>query len=90
MTSTPIRPPATPGELQAWRERLGLSIRAAARALGMSARRLGYLLAGERDGRPVAIPRLVSLAALGLEVEREGQADPLLKLLEIAHPRRAA
>ena len=68
MATTDTVIPATPAELRAWRARVGLSVPAAAQQLGVSKRQMGYLLAGERDGQAVAIPRYIALAAVALEM----------------------
>lgn len=70
MTTTHTRHlsiPQTAAELRAWVQRNHMSIPGAAARLGMCKRSLGYLLAGERDGKPVAVPRVVGLAAVAIE-----------------------
>lgn len=56
----------TPTDLQAWRQRLGLSKAEAAEALGLSYSGYRYYEAGERDGKPVEIPRTVALACAAI------------------------
>jgi transcriptional regulator with XRE-family HTH domain len=52
----------TPNDLTAWRQRLRLTKAQAADALGLSYSAYRYYEAGERDGKPVEIPRTVALA----------------------------
>jgi transcriptional regulator with XRE-family HTH domain len=61
----------TPDELRAWRQRLGLSQRQAAEALGVGHTMYGHYERGYRkDGpegrRDVAIPRTVALACAAI------------------------
>ena len=52
----------SPAQFRAWRKRLFGSQRAAADALGLSARTIALYEAGEREGREVVIPKAVRLA----------------------------
>lgn len=56
----------TPAAFAAWRAHMGLSKKAAAEALGVSPRMVGYYESGERDGRSVLIPKPVTLACAAL------------------------
>lgn len=58
----------TPAEFAAWREKLGLSKVAAAKALGISVATVALYENGKRfdDGRPVKIPKTVALATEAL------------------------
>jgi len=58
----------TPADLHAWRQRLGLSKAGAAAALGLSYSAYRYYEAGQRDGKPVEIPRTVALACAAVAV----------------------
>jgi len=53
------------GDFRAWRERQGLSLTGAAKALGLSRRMVAYYDSGER-----IIPKTVMLACKGVEWER--------------------
>jgi hypothetical protein len=56
-------------EFVRWRWRYGLSLNAAADALGLSRRQVAYYASGERP-----VPRTVLLACKGWEVERQSAA----------------
>jgi hypothetical protein len=56
-------------EFVRWRWRHGLSLNAAAEALGLSRRQVAYYASGERP-----VPRTVLLACKGWEVERQSAA----------------
>jgi len=62
----------TPDQFRAWREHLGLSKSAAARALGISPSRLYDYETGMKRGtdRAAPIPRVVELACLALAFRR--------------------
>jgi lambda repressor-like predicted transcriptional regulator len=55
-------------EFAAWMKRMGLSLAAAARELGVTRRTIIYYKTGSR-----AIPRMVMLACRGLELEKTGR-----------------
>lgn len=51
----------TPDQFQKWRLKQGMSIAACAKRLGISPGSVTLYEAGERNGRPVAVPVLVAL-----------------------------
>ncbi len=51
---------------KAWRRKLGLSQKEAAKALGLKLRIIQYYEKGERDGKAIVIPRSVRLACQAL------------------------
>ena len=57
----------TPADLKRWPKSRGLSQSEAASTLGLKRRMLQYYESGERDGRPVVIPRTVRLACFAVE-----------------------
>ena len=67
-----------PKEFKRWRKSLGLSQKDAAKALGLKRRILQYYEKGERDGKPVDVPKTVRLACYALTQgieDYEGPAD---------------
>jgi len=75
MTKPPIpKPPTTPRQLAAWLERMSWTQAEGAQQLGIALRRFAYLLAGERDGASLEIPRTIALAAHALEVDHATHA----------------
>lgn len=60
----------TPEQFIAWREKLGLSKVAAAKALGVSVSSVSLYENGKRfdDSRPVKIPKVVTLATEALTI----------------------
>lgn len=59
----------TARHLKAWQHRMEWTQAQAAAQLGVAVRRYAYLVAGERDGAELAIPRTIALAAHALEVD---------------------
>ncbi len=51
---------------KAWRRKLGLSQKEAAKALGLKLRIIQYYEKGQRDGKAIVIPRSVRLACQAL------------------------
>ena len=62
--------PQTAEHIADWMQRHALTQQAAAQALDISRRMLGYYLSGEKP-----VPRTVALACLGWEVEQRGGAE---------------
>jgi len=58
----------TPKGFKRWRKNLGLNQKDAAEALGLKRRVVQYYEKGERDGKPIEIPRYNSLACFALSV----------------------
>jgi len=56
----------TPKGFKRWRKSLGLNQKDAAEALGLKRRVVQYYEKGERDGKPIKIPRYISLACFAL------------------------
>ena len=63
-----------------WRARHGLSLTAAAQALGLSRRLIAYYASGER-----AVPRTVLLACKGWELEQQTARQQEARAAEAAH-----
>lgn len=57
----------TPDQFRAWRRSLGLKQKDAAEQLGLKKRMIQYYEKGDRDGRPVEIPKYVRLACYALQ-----------------------
>lgn len=67
----------TPTAFRAWRKHMGLSQKAAAEALGISPRMVGYYEAGKRDdGRAVDIPKPVRLSCAALALGISDYSGP--------------
>jgi transcriptional regulator with XRE-family HTH domain len=62
----------TPQQFRHWRRALGLKQKDAADRLGLKKRMIQYYEKGNRDGRPVEIPKSIRLACYALS---EGIAD---------------
>lgn len=62
----------TPDQFRDWRRTLGLKQKDAADQLGLKKRMIQYYEKGNRDGRPVEIPKSVRLACYALS---QGIAD---------------
>ncbi|MCX2721708.1 helix-turn-helix domain-containing protein [Roseibium salinum] len=62
----------TPQQFRHWRRKLGLKQKDAAEQLGLKKRMIQYYEKGNRDGRPVEIPKSVRLACYALT---EGVGD---------------
>ncbi|GAA0774899.1 helix-turn-helix domain-containing protein [Roseibium denhamense] len=62
----------TPQQFRAWRKTLGLKQKDAADRLGLKKRMIQYYEKGNRDGRPVEIPKSIRLACYALS---QGIAD---------------
>ncbi len=56
----------TPKAFKLWRKSLNLSQKDAAAALGLKHRIVQYYEKGERDGKPIRIPRSIRLACWAL------------------------
>lgn len=56
----------TPDQFRQWRRSLGLKQKEAAERLGLKKRMIQYYEKGDRDGRPVEIPKYVRLACYAL------------------------
>lgn len=68
----------TPAQFKAWRKHLKLSQQAAAELLDLSRNMITLYEAGEREGRPVVVPKTVELAcaAIALGITRyEGPSE---------------
>lgn len=61
-----------PKEFRHWRKSLGLKQKEAAALLGLKKRMIQYYEKGERDGKPITIPKYVRLACYAVG---EGIAD---------------
>jgi transcriptional regulator with XRE-family HTH domain len=57
----------TPDQFREWRRSLGLKQKEAAERLGLKKRMIQYYEKGDRDGRPVEIPKYVRLACYALQ-----------------------
>ena len=55
-----------PADFRRWRKSLKLSQKEAAEALGLKRRVVQYYEKGERDGKPLEIPKTVRLACYAL------------------------
>ena len=55
-----------PAAFKRWRKSLGFSQKEAAEALGLKRRVLQYYEKGERDGKPVKVPKTVRLACYAI------------------------
>lgn len=62
----------TPDQFRSWRRTLGLKQKDAADRLGLKKRMIQYYEKGNRDGRPVEIPKSIRLACFALS---QGIAD---------------
>ncbi|WP_299815003.1 helix-turn-helix transcriptional regulator [uncultured Roseibium sp.] len=62
----------TPQQFRLWRRTLGLKQKDAADRLGLKKRMIQYYEKGNRDGRPVEIPKSIRLACYALS---EGIGD---------------
>ena len=58
--------PMSPTKFREWRKGLGLKQKDAADRLGLKKRVIQYYEKGERDGKPVEIPKTVRLACYAL------------------------
>ncbi|MBO6758760.1 MAG: helix-turn-helix transcriptional regulator [Roseibium sp.] len=56
----------TPDQFREWRRSLGLKQKEAAEQLGLKKRMIQYYEKGNRDGRPVEIPKSIRLACYAL------------------------
>lgn len=56
----------TPEQFRSWRRTLGLKQKDAAEQLGLKKRMIQYYEKGNRDGRPVEIPKSIRLACYAL------------------------
>ncbi len=56
----------TPEQFRGWRRTLGLKQKDAAEQLGLKKRMIQYYEKGNRDGRPVEIPKSIRLACYAL------------------------
>ncbi|WP_305987207.1 helix-turn-helix transcriptional regulator [Roseibium sp. MMSF_3544] len=65
-------PGMTPQQFRQWRRTLGLKQKDAAERLGLKKRMIQYYEKGNRDGRPVEIPKSIRLACYALS---EGIGD---------------
>jgi transcriptional regulator with XRE-family HTH domain len=65
-------PVMTPEQFRSWRRTLGLKQKDAAEQLGLKKRMIQYYEKGNRDGRPVEIPKSIRLACYALS---QGIAD---------------
>jgi transcriptional regulator with XRE-family HTH domain len=64
---------------RAWRKARGLKQKDAAEKLGLKKRVIQYYEKGDRDGRPVEIPKSVELACLALSLGHESYDGRSLK-----------
>lgn len=58
----------SPEQFRSWRKALGLRQKEAAERLGLKKRMIQYYEKGDRNGRPVEIPRAVRLACYALSM----------------------
>lgn len=58
----------SPEQFRSWRKALGLRQKEAAERLGLKKRIIQYYEKGDRNGRPVEIPRAVRLACYALSL----------------------
>lgn len=65
-------PVMSPHQFREWRRSLGLKQKEAAEQLGLKKRMIQYYEKGNRDGRPVEIPKSIRLACYALS---EGIGD---------------
>ena len=56
----------SPKQFRKWRQSLGLGQKEAAALLGLNKRMIQYYEKGERDGKPVEIPKYVRLACYAI------------------------
>lgn len=73
----------TPQQFRTWRRTLGLKQKDAADRLGLKKRMIQYYEKGNRDGRPVEIPKSIRLACYALSKgigDFDGQATTPLVL----------
>jgi len=61
-----LSPPMTPASFRAWRKSLGWKQKDAADYLGLKKRIIQYYEKGNRDGKPVEIPKTVRLSCYAL------------------------
>lgn len=54
--------PMTPQQFRLWRKSLGLKQKEAAELLGLKKRMIQYYEKGEREGKPISIPKYIRLA----------------------------
>jgi transcriptional regulator with XRE-family HTH domain len=59
-------PVMSPDQFREWRRSLGLKQKEAAEQLGLKKRMIQYYEKGNRDGRPVEIPKSIRLACYAL------------------------
>jgi len=57
----------SPKQFRRWRKTLKLGQKEAAEKLGLNKRMIQYYEKGERDGKPVKIPRYIRLACYAVE-----------------------
>lgn len=72
-----------PKQFKKWRKSLGLGQKNAAELLGLNKRMIQYYEKGERDGKPVKIPKYIRLACFALHAnvaDYDGETKtPLVK-----------
>ena len=56
-----------PKQFRKWRKTLGLGQKDAAELLGLNKRMIQYYEKGERDGKPVKVPKYIRLACYALQ-----------------------
>lgn len=61
-----LAPAMSPQQFRHWRRTLGLKQKDAAECLGLKKRMIQYYEKGNRDGRPVDIPKSIRLACYAL------------------------
>lgn len=64
--NTGSQPVMSPDQFRDWRRSLGLKQKEAADQLGLKKRMIQYYEKGNRDGRPVEIPKSIRLACYAL------------------------
>ena len=72
-----------PKQFRKWRKSLGLNQQDIADLLGLKKRAIQYYEKGERDGKPIGIPKYVRLACYALDhgvADFDGQHTVALKL----------
>ncbi|GHB30942.1 hypothetical protein GCM10007094_19210 [Pseudovibrio japonicus] len=57
-----------PSQFRAWRKSMGYKQKEAAERLGLKKRMIQYYEKGDRDGKPVDIPKSVRLACYALSI----------------------
>lgn len=78
-----------PDDFRSWRKALGWKQKDAADRLGLKKRVIQYYEKGDRDGKPVDIPKTVELACLALALGYDGYDGQPVARAKDAPPRTA-